>query len=75
MRGRREKMYTKDELLPPRVAAPMLGISRKTLWVWTKKGKIKAVRTPTGRFLYPLSEVKKVLNAMYGFPVSPYDRL
>jgi len=69
------KAYTKDELLTPRIAAPMLGISRKTLWLWTKKGKIKAVRTPTGRFLYPLSEVKKVLNAMYGFPASLCDRL
>jgi len=42
----------------------MLGISRQTLWEWTKKGIIKAVRLPTGRFRYPESEVKRILEEM-----------
>lgn len=57
------------KLLPPRVVAPMLGISKKTLWIWAKKGKIRPVKTPTGRFLYPETEVKRVLDMMYGYPL------
>jgi predicted site-specific integrase-resolvase len=65
-----------DELLPPRIAAPMLGICTKTLWMWQREGKIRAVKTPTGRYLYLESEVKRVQKEMYGYePVSLRGRI
>ena len=67
---------TEDKLLKPGVAAPILGISTKTLWVWQRKGKIRPVKTPTGRLLYPESEVKRVITMMYGYePVSLRGRI
>ena len=41
-----------------------LGISVKTLWVWQKKGIIRAVRLPTGKLRYPKSEVERILKEM-----------
>ena len=65
-----------DELLPPRTVAPMLGITTKTLWIWQSNGKIRAVKTPTGRYLYPESEVKRVQKEMYGYePISLRGRI
>ncbi len=40
----------------------MLGISVKTLWMWQRKGIIKAVRLPTGKLRYPKSEVERILR-------------
>lgn len=51
-------------LLKPREAARMLGIHVLTLWRWAKTGRIRAVRTPTGRYLYPLSEIKRILGQL-----------
>ena len=42
----------------------MLGISVKALWVWQRKGIIKAVRLLTGKLRYPRSEVKRILRGM-----------
>jgi len=53
-----------ERYLKPKEVREMLGISRQTLWEWTKKGIIKAVRLPTGRFRYPESEVKRILEEM-----------
>lgn len=65
-----------DELLPPRIAAPMLGICTKTLWLWATKGIIKAEKSPTGRFKYRTSEVKRIQKDMYGYePVSLRGRI
>ena len=57
----------RKKLLPPREVAPEFGICTNTLWLWTKKGKIKAERTPTGRFLYSEAEVKRVRKIMEGY--------
>jgi len=53
-----------EELLHPKDAAKMLGISVKTLWVWQRKGIIRAVRLPTGKLRYPKSEVLRILGGM-----------
>lgn len=53
-----------EELLRPKDAARMLGISVKTLWVWQKKGIIRAVRLPTGKLRYPRSEVERIHKGM-----------
>jgi len=53
-----------EELLRPKDVARRLGISVKTLWVWQKKGIIRAVRLPTGKLRYPKSEVERILKEM-----------
>ena len=41
--------------------AKILSMSRITIWLWIKEGKIKAIRTPGGTYLIPESEVNRIL--------------
>ena len=43
-------------------AAKYLGVSRDTLRRWEKKGKIKAVRSPTNRRYYTEKMLDEVMN-------------
>jgi len=49
-------------LLPPREACRRLGIHLVTLKRWIYSGKIRAVRTPTGRWMIPESEVERIIG-------------
>lgn len=49
-----------DKLLTPKEAAKLLGVHTLTLYRWAKKGKIKYVVTPSGRYRYPLSEILRI---------------
>jgi len=51
-----------ERLLPPREACKRLGISFITLKRWIYSGKIRAVRTPTGRWMIPESEIEKIIG-------------
>lgn len=51
-----------DDLLKPGDAARILNVSYKTLWRWQKRGLIRVVRLPSGRFLIPRSEVERILR-------------
>jgi len=46
--------------LPAKKAARLLGVHPVTLYRWAKRGKIKYIRTPTGRLRYPLSEIMRL---------------
>jgi len=61
-----------EVLLPARVAAPWLGVAPVTLRQWARRGKIRVVRTPGGRFRYPVSELRKWAKPRYqvGFKAS-----
>jgi len=48
------------EYLRPREACNILRVSYSTLMHWIKEGRIKAVRTPSGRYLIPRREVERV---------------
>jgi len=50
------------ELIPPRKASAMLGVSYKTLWRWWKEGKIRAIQTPSGRLRYYKTDIEKLLG-------------
>lgn len=47
-------------LLRPKEAAKALGVSPKTLWRYWKKGKIEAIRLPSGRLRYPKDEIERI---------------
>jgi len=49
-------------LLPPREACRRLGIHYVTLKRWIYSGRIRAVRTPTGRWMIPESEVERIVG-------------
>ena len=49
------------ELLPPREAAKILGISYPTLKQWIYRGKIKTVKTPGGHHRVPESEIDRLI--------------
>jgi len=51
-----------EKLLPPREACKRLGISFITLKRWIYSGKIRAIRTPTGRWMIPESEVERIVG-------------
>lgn len=51
-----------EELLSPKSAGKLLGVSTRTIQRWDKQGLIKTVRTPKGRRRIPLSEVKRILK-------------
>ena len=51
-----------ERLLPPREACRRLGIHFVTLKRWIYSGKIRAVRTPTGRWMIPESEVERIIG-------------
>ncbi len=55
-----------ERLLPPREACKRLGISFITLKRWIYSGKIRAVRTPTGRWMIPESEIEKIISGKEG---------
>ncbi len=54
-------MYS-ERLLPPREACKRLGIHFVTLKRWIYSGRIRAVRTPTGRWMIPESEVERIIR-------------
>ena len=51
-----------ERLLPPREACRRLGIHYVTLKRWIYSGKIRAVRTPTGRWMIPEREVERITS-------------
>ena len=62
--------------LPARKAAKLLGVHPITLYRWAKKGKIRCIRTPTGRLRYPLSEIMKFRDIIHeGKDIAIYARV
>ncbi len=51
-----------ERLLPPREACRRLGISFITLKRWIYSGRIRAVKTPTGRWMIPESEIERIIS-------------
>jgi len=55
-------MSDSERLLPPREVCRRLGISFITLKRWIYSGKIRAVKTPNGRWMIPESEIERVVG-------------
>ncbi len=49
-------------MLTPKEASKLLGISRRTLRDWVRKGIIRAVYLPTGRIRIPESEIQRIIE-------------
>jgi len=55
-----------ERLLRPKEACELLGVSYSTLLRWIKKGRVRAVRTPSGRYRIPEGEVRRLLSRAEG---------
>ncbi len=55
-------MMSSERLLKPREFCGFLGISYRTFKRWVSEGRIRVVRTPTGRIRVPYSEVERILG-------------
>lgn len=52
-----------DELISPKEAARMLGVTTTSLVNWEKSEKLTACRTPGGHRRYKLAEIMKLKEA------------
>ena len=48
-------------LLKPREVAHVFGVTTQTIWNWINNGRIRAVRTPGGRYRIPASAIDAIL--------------
>lgn len=64
-----EKHYTLKE------ASAIIGVHYVTLQKWDRAGKIKAVRTPTNRRRFPLSEIQRALGESENKKIVGYARV
>jgi excisionase family DNA binding protein len=55
-----------DEIISPKEAAKMLGVSITTLRNWENDKKIKCVRTLGGHRRFRLAEIKKIMEGNSG---------
>jgi excisionase family DNA binding protein len=55
-----------ERLLKPREFCGIVGISYRTFKRWASEGRMRVVRTPTGRIRVPYSEVVKILGGKPG---------
>jgi putative resolvase len=53
-----------EQLLRPKDACRLLGVSYVTLRRWIKEGKVRAVRTIGGKYRIPESEVRRLLSGI-----------
>jgi predicted site-specific integrase-resolvase len=53
-------MEQDKEFLKPREFIKLIGIRYQTLWNWIQKGKINAIKTPTGKYIINRSELIKL---------------
>jgi excisionase family DNA binding protein len=53
-----------ERLLKPREFCGIVGISYRTFKRWVSEGKIRVVRTPTGRIRVPYGEVMKIISGV-----------
>ena len=51
-----------EELITPKEACKMLGVSTSTLRRWAYQGKIRYVKLPSGRLRYYRSDIEKILR-------------
>ena len=51
-----------ERLLKPRKFCEIVGISYSTLKQWVREGRVKVLRTSTGRWRIPYSEVERILG-------------
>lgn len=64
-RNEGEVTHLRPVVLRYREAAKVLGVSPRTLWLWTKNGLVPHVRVGLGRrkiILYPLDELRSWLS-------------
>ena len=56
----------RERLLRPREFCEAVGISYSTFKQWVREGRVRVVRTPSGRYRVPYSELERILRGEYG---------
>jgi len=59
-------MLLLEELITPKEACRMLGVSASTLRRWAYQGKIRYVKLPSGRLRYYKSDIERILRGEFG---------
>ena len=54
-----------ERYITAKQAAKMLGVHPVTLYRWAKRGKIRYIKTPTGRLRYPISEIERMKSTYH----------
>ncbi|RLE67563.1 MAG: hypothetical protein DRJ43_07195 [Thermoprotei archaeon] len=60
------EMLLLEELITPKEACRMLGVSASTLRRWAYQGKIRYVKLPSGRLRYYKSDIERILRGEFG---------
>lgn len=51
-----------EQLLTPGEVAQMFRVNPRTVWRWSRTGKLAAIRTPGGHRRFKAAEVRRLLN-------------
>jgi excisionase family DNA binding protein len=57
-----ERRAASDELLTSAEVAERFGVDRRTVVLWAKRGRLRALRTPGGQHRFRAEEVEKLLE-------------
>ncbi len=60
-------------LITQKEAAEMLGISPKTLWLWTNNGLIPFIKLPGTRIKYDISDIEQTIQKHRHTNIIPFQ--
>jgi excisionase family DNA binding protein len=59
-----------DDLLTSAEVAERFGVDRRTVVLWAKRGRLRALRTPGGQHRFRAGEIEDLLNSSNGEAMS-----
>jgi excisionase family DNA binding protein len=62
----RRRSEEQEELLTSAEMAALFGVDRRTVVLWTKRGRLPALRTPGGQHRFRADEIDRLLKSSNG---------
>lgn len=62
----RRRSAAPDDLLTSAEVAERFGVDRRTVVLWAKRGRLRALRTPGGQHRFRAAEIEDLLNSNNG---------
>jgi excisionase family DNA binding protein len=62
----RRRSAPPDDLLTSAEVAERFGVDRRTVVLWAKRGRLRALRTPGGQHRFRAAEIEDLLNSSNG---------